>query len=33
VEESVSSICQVLERVTLTDTGRFLNYDGTMIPW
>jgi NAD(P)-dependent dehydrogenase (short-subunit alcohol dehydrogenase family) len=33
VEESVAGIRQVLERVTLADTGGFLNYDGTIIPW
>jgi NAD(P)-dependent dehydrogenase (short-subunit alcohol dehydrogenase family) len=33
VEESVSSVRQVVAGLTPDDTGRFLNYDGTEIPW
>ena len=33
VEESVSSMRQVVAGLTPDDTGRFLNYDGTEIPW
>ena len=33
VEESVSSMLLALERVGAADSGRFLNFDGTTIPW
>ncbi len=32
-EESVTGLKGVLDKVTLADTGKFLNYDGTEIPW
>jgi NAD(P)-dependent dehydrogenase (short-subunit alcohol dehydrogenase family) len=33
VDESVTGQQQLLENLTLADTGRFLNYDGSDIPW
>ena len=33
VEESVRGMASVIDRVTLEDTGRFFNHDGTPIPW
>ncbi len=33
VEESVSSMLLALERVGTADSGSFLNFDGTTIPW
>lgn len=32
-QESVSGLREVLTNATLADTGRFLNYDGTELPW
>ncbi|MDY6971323.1 MAG: SDR family oxidoreductase [Thermodesulfobacteriota bacterium] len=32
-EESVRNMKAVIERFTLEDTGRFVRYDGTDIPW
>lgn len=33
VEESVSSMLLAIDRLTSADSGRFLNFDGTTIPW
>lgn len=33
VPESVQGMRQVLDRFTMADTGRFLRYNGTEIPW
>lgn len=33
VEESVSSMLLALEKVGRGDTGKFLNFDGTPLPW
>lgn len=33
VETSVSGLKQVIDGATLKDTGKFLNYDGSEIPW
>ena len=33
IEESVSGMIGVISRTTLTDTGKFFNYDGKEIPW
>jgi NAD(P)-dependent dehydrogenase (short-subunit alcohol dehydrogenase family) len=32
-EESVRGVRRVLERVTAADSGKFLNYDGSELPW
>lgn len=32
-EESIAAMRAVIDRLTPADTGRFLNYDGTPIPW
>jgi NAD(P)-dependent dehydrogenase (short-subunit alcohol dehydrogenase family) len=32
-EESVRGMRTVIERFTLDDTGRFMRYDGTEMPW
>lgn len=32
-EASVAGLVQVLDRLTTADNGRFLNYDGTPLPW
>jgi NAD(P)-dependent dehydrogenase (short-subunit alcohol dehydrogenase family) len=31
--DSVASMIAVIERLTATDSGRFLNYDGKPLPW
>ncbi len=33
VEQSAKSIRELLGRVSIEDTGKFFNYDGTVIPW
>jgi NAD(P)-dependent dehydrogenase (short-subunit alcohol dehydrogenase family) len=33
VEESVRSMLGVIERLSREDSGKFLNYDGTPLPW
>jgi NAD(P)-dependent dehydrogenase (short-subunit alcohol dehydrogenase family) len=33
VKVSVHGICNVINRLTLEDSGRFINYDGFDIPW
>lgn len=33
VKVSVHGICNVIDRLTLEDSGRFVNYDGFDIPW
>jgi NAD(P)-dependent dehydrogenase (short-subunit alcohol dehydrogenase family) len=33
IEKSVSGMIGVISRTTLTDTGKFFNYDGKEIPW
>jgi NAD(P)-dependent dehydrogenase (short-subunit alcohol dehydrogenase family) len=33
VEQSAKSIRELLGRVSIKDTGKFFNYDGTVIPW
>jgi NAD(P)-dependent dehydrogenase (short-subunit alcohol dehydrogenase family) len=33
VQESVASLRALLERVSLADSGRFLNFDGAELPW
>ncbi len=33
VPDSAKGLFNVIESVTLSDSGRFLNYDGTMISW
>jgi NAD(P)-dependent dehydrogenase (short-subunit alcohol dehydrogenase family) len=32
-EESVSSMCALIERLTIDDTGKFLRRDGSELPW
>lgn len=32
-EESVRSVRKVLDNITFADSGKFLNYDGSPIPW
>lgn len=32
-QESVSGLKKVLDKVTLADSGKFINYDGSPIPW
>jgi NAD(P)-dependent dehydrogenase (short-subunit alcohol dehydrogenase family) len=32
-EESVAGICQILEHLTLAQSGSFFNYDGAVLPW
>jgi len=32
-EQSVSGIRQVIDRLTLADSGKFFGYDGQVIPW
>jgi NAD(P)-dependent dehydrogenase (short-subunit alcohol dehydrogenase family) len=31
--ESVAGMRQVIERLTVAETGRFYNYDGAELPW
>jgi NAD(P)-dependent dehydrogenase (short-subunit alcohol dehydrogenase family) len=33
VEQSVSGMRQVIAKLTIADSGKFLGYDGQMIPW
>jgi NAD(P)-dependent dehydrogenase (short-subunit alcohol dehydrogenase family) len=33
VEQSTKSIRELLGRISIADTGKFFNYDGTVIPW
>ena len=33
VEQSAKSIRELLGRVSIEDTGKFFNYDGTVVPW
>lgn len=33
VEESVAAMCAVIAGLTPADNGRFLNYDGSELPW
>jgi NAD(P)-dependent dehydrogenase (short-subunit alcohol dehydrogenase family) len=33
VEQSAKAIRELLGRVSIEDTGKFFNYDGTVIPW
>ena len=33
VGESVTGMRNVIGRLTMTDTGKFINYDGQDIPW
>uniref|UniRef100_A0A2A4JM24 Short-chain dehydrogenase n=1 Tax=Heliothis virescens TaxID=7102 RepID=A0A2A4JM24_HELVI len=33
VETSISGIFQTIEKLTESDTGKFLSYDGTELPW
>ncbi len=33
VEQSAKSICELLGQISIKDTGKFFNYDGTVIPW
>lgn len=33
VQESVAGMIKQLDRITLAQSGRFLNYDGTEAPW
>jgi hypothetical protein len=30
---SVSGLIEVMDQVSIKDTGNFFNYDGSMIPW
>ena len=32
-QESVSGILRVVDGLTLQDSGRFLRYDGSEVPW
>ena len=32
-DESIASMLEVIDRLGPDDNGRFLNYDGTTIPW
>ncbi len=33
VKTSIRGMCNVIDRLTLDDSGRFINYDGFDIPW
>lgn len=33
VQQSVTGMRQVIEGLTLADSGKFYNYDGKEIPW
>lgn len=33
VQESVSGLSQVIDRINMKQTGQFFNYDGSRIPW
>ena len=33
VDESVSGMMAVMQKSDISDTGKFFNYDGTIIPW
>ena len=33
VQESVSGLSQVIDRINMKQTGQFFNYDGSHIPW
>jgi hypothetical protein len=30
---SVTHMIETIDKLTITDTGKFLNYDGTTAPW
>lgn len=33
IDDSVKFMLSSLEKITLMDNGKFLNYDGTELPW
>ena len=33
MEPSVAGMIEQIEKATLADTGRFIQYDGTTAPW
>ncbi|MBL6864102.1 MAG: SDR family oxidoreductase [Rhodospirillales bacterium] len=33
IQDSVTQMCQVIERVDINDTGKFFNFDGKIIKW
>ena len=33
IDKSIEGMIKVIERTDINDTGRFLNYDGTELPW
>ena len=33
IDKSIEGMIEVIERTDIKDTGRFLNYDGTELPW
>ena len=33
IDESIEGMIKVIDRTDIKDTGRFLNYDGTELPW
>ena len=32
-EQSVRAMCKVVESFSLENTGEFIRYDGTLLPW
>ena len=33
IDKSIEGMIKVIDRTDIKDTGRFLNYDGTELPW
>ena len=33
IDESIEGMVKVIDLTNITDTGRFLNYDGKELPW
>ena len=33
IDKSIEGMIKVIDRTDINDTGRFLNYDGTELPW
>ena len=33
IDKSIEGMTKVIDRTDIKDTGRFLNYDGTELPW
>jgi NAD(P)-dependent dehydrogenase (short-subunit alcohol dehydrogenase family) len=32
-EDSVASLIKLIDRLSATDSGKFFNYDGSILPW